>query len=33
MYKKYNIPSVSVYDDEGLDLKNKLAKIEVNREA
>lgn len=30
MYKKYNIPSVSVYDDEGLDLREKLAEIEDN---
>jgi len=27
MYKKYDIPSVSVYDDEGLDLRENLAKL------
>ena len=24
MYKKYDIPSVSVYDDEGIELRKKL---------
>ncbi|KAF5079782.1 hypothetical protein DSECCO2_126280 [anaerobic digester metagenome] len=30
MYEKYNIPSVSVYDDEGQDLREKLAEIKIN---
>lgn len=29
MYEKYNIPSVSVYDDEGQDLREKLAEIKI----
>ncbi len=29
MYQKYNIPSVSVYDDEGIELKKILNEIEL----
>lgn len=29
MYEKYKIPSVSVYDDEGQDLREKLAEIKI----
>ena len=32
MYKKYNIPSVSVYDNEGIELRNVLKEIESNLE-
>lgn len=31
MYKRYNIPSVSVYDDEGSELREKLAEIDAIR--
>ena len=30
MYQKYNIPSVSVYDEEGIELRDILNKIESN---